>query len=166
MDPETELAETRALLHEAIALLKHGVEMHNQDVSQLRGIFNIQEKDHQDAMAGIHRLLRESEERMVSTNQMVQKLSQSCSDLVRINGELKDSYLRQFEEATSMNRKLIEEAEYMRRENEAYLEEIKDLRVQVSEERARYDRMMEQMVSLVCSGGRSSSPLVAIDSKS
>ena len=161
-----ELVETRNLLHETISLLKMEAERHVHDMADLRNWLRILFKHHEEEIADIHRMLRESEERIAATNAMVQKLSDVCSEMMRINSELKDSYVLQFERATSMNNHLIDEATKIREENLAYYDSVKKLRAQVDEERARYDRMMEQMVSMVCGGGRATAPLVAIDSKS
>ena len=66
-------------------------------------------------------------------------------------------------EVITINKTLIDESMRIRKENEAYYDAVKNLREELAAERARYDKLMEQMVTLVCQGHKS--PLVSIDQR-
>ena len=119
------------------------------------------------------RLLEQSEGRIDRTNEMIQKMSNSCALMVETDKELRDSYLMQFERATAQNKQLLDEMERLREENNAYYKSVVRYRElleqerklhqeELSKERKRYDDMMAQLVNHLCAG-HGQSPLVNID---
>lgn len=131
--------KTKEILHDVVLILKNQQETFSQ-------------------------LLTSSESRIDATNRMIQQMSHTCGELAAMCRDLKESYVHQFEEATSMNRHLIEECARMQKENEAYYESVKKLREEITSERARYDNAMSSMVAHLCSN-HSKNPLVNIDQK-
>jgi len=151
-----ELEETRRLLREVTELLKLEKEAHIKDVNEIWS-FCAKMLQHHDSMSSdVHLLLKESEERMGTTNRMVHDLSDNCRKLVEINRALRDSYVTQFESSQKQNEHLLEENARLMKENEAYYLALKN-------ERERNDKIMSSMVSFLCGGSRQ--PLVNIDQK-
>lgn len=151
-----ELEETRRLLREITELFKQEKEAHREDVERIWSFCSRMLEHHDTMSADVHRMLKESEDRMGTTNRMIHDLSDNCTKLLDVNNTLKDSYVSQFESVQKQNEHLLSENARLLRENEAYYNALKA-------ERERNDNIMQSMVSFLC-GGRTQ-PMINIDQK-
>ncbi|MCQ2220960.1 MAG: hypothetical protein MJZ12_06175, partial [Prevotella sp.] len=174
--------ETRRLLNETIELLKEEKKAHARDMAAFMDFAKMLNENHEERVKRNSTLLQQSEERIASTNEMVQKLSQNCYQLVEVNRTLEKSYVQQFERVTNENRLLLEEVAQLRKEKEAYYESVKiarehiasanekldrereQHRADVEHERKRYDEVMAQLMNYMCQN-HGNVPMVNIDQK-
>ena len=173
--------ETRRLLNETIELLKQEKKTHAQDMAAFMDFLRMLNENHEERVKRNSVLLQQSEDRIASTNEMVQKLSLNCSQLVEVNRTLEKSYVQQFERVTNENRLLLEEVALLRKEKEAYFLSITSYREQIEKingkldkerelhradvehERKRYDEVMAQLMNFMCQSH--GSPMINIDQK-
>lgn len=174
--------ETRRLLNETIELLKEEKKAHARDMEAFMKFAQMLNENHEERLKRNSTLLQQSEERIASTNEMIQKLSLNCSQLVEVNRTLEKSYVQQFERVTNENRLLLEEVAQLRKEKEAYYESVKMAREQIAtinakldqereqhradvdHERKRYDEVMAQLMNYMCQN-HGSLPMITIDQK-
>lgn len=174
--------ETRRLLNETIELLKEEKKAHARDMSTFMDFVKMLNDNHEERVKRNSTLLQQSEERIGSTNEMIQKLSQNCSLLVEVIRTLEKSHVQQFERVTNENRLLLEEVAQLRKEKEAYYESVKMAMERISianekldrerdqhhadveHEKKRYDEMMAQLMNYMCQNHRTV-PLVNIDQR-
>lgn len=174
--------ETRRLLNETIELLKEEKKAHAKDMAAFMEFAKMLNENHEERLKRNSTLLQQSEERIASTNEMIQKLSLNCSQLVDVNKTLEKSYVQQFERVTNENRLLLEEVALLRKEKEAYYESVKMAREQIAaindkldkereqhradveHERKRYDEVMAQLMNYMCQS-HGNMPMVNIDQK-
>lgn len=174
--------ETRKLLNETIELLKEEKQAHAKDMAAFMEFAKMLNENHEERVKRNSTLLQRSEERIDSTNEMIQKLSLNCSQLVEVNRTLEKSYVQQFERVTNENRLLLDEVAQLRKEKEAYYQSVKLAREQIAAanekldrereqhradveyERKRYDEVMTQLMNYMCQN-HGSLPMITIDQK-
>ena len=174
--------ETRKLLNETIELLKEEKQAHAKDMAAFMEFAKMLNENHEERVKRNSTLLQQSEERIASTNEMIQKLSLNCSQLVEVNRTLEKSYVQQFERVTNENRLLLDEVAQLRKEKEAYYQSVKLAREQIAAanekldrereqhradveyERKRYDEVMTQLMNYMCQS-RGNGPMINIDQK-
>lgn len=175
--------ETWRLLKKTIELLKEEKKAHAQDIVAFMDFAKMLNENHEERFKRNSTFLQQSEERIGSTNELIQILLLTCSRLIEVIRTQEKNYIQQFERVSNENRLLYEEVARLRKEKDTYSETLKMIREQIVAtndkffkereqyradvmlERKRYDEVMSKLINYMCQN-HGNAPMVYIDQKS